>query len=149
MASILIARERKSGELVIGAYLVDIFCLGLKSTFSKYGLLPPEFEELVEMYYVNSGQTGIDCDPMLAQNIIYGGVEYAEDLGFEPDKDFNITQYLLDDVASLEFIDVEFGKDGKPFLITGPYDNLESIMRKLAKKGLVLGKDVDYIAGVE
>ena len=101
------------------------------------------------MYYVNSGQTGIDCDPMLAQNIIYGGVEYAEDLGFEPDKDFNITQYLLDDVASLEFIDVEFGKDGKPFLITGPYDNLESIMRKLAKKGLVLGKDVDYIAGVE
>ncbi len=149
LVSILIARERLNGKLIVGAYLIDTYCLGLKNTFFRYGLLPPEFEELEQMYFSGSGQVGIDCDPMLAQNIIYGGIEYAEDLGFEPDKDFHITQYLLDDVEEIEFIDVEFGKDGKPFLITGPYDDLEVIRRKLEKKGLELGKDVDYMIGLE
>ena len=70
----------------------------------------------------------------MAHNIIYGAIAYAEDLGFKPEKDWALSQFILEeDTEDIELIEVEFGKDGKPCFINGPFDNINSVLAKLNK----------------
>jgi len=55
--------------------------------------------------------------------------------GFSPRKDFKLSQYVLEDKNSVELCDnIEFGKDGQPYYVAGPNDNVEYIMRQLESK---------------
>jgi len=77
----------------------------------------------------------VECPIPLAHHVIYGGIAFAEQFGFKPHKDFKLSQYVLDDKADIEPCeDIEFGKDGEPFFISGPDDNVEHIMRQLESK---------------
>lgn len=74
------------------------------------------------------------CEIVKAHNIIYGGIDYAEELGFQPHKLFRITEYLLNpDLIDDGIDEIEFGKDGKPFFIAGPDDNVDRIINTLKK----------------
>lgn len=81
----------------------------------------------------------VPCDIVKAHNIIYGAIDYAEGLGFQPDKHFKITEYLLNPNLINDGIDeIEFGYDGKPFFIAGPDDNtirIISILERNMGKG--------------
>jgi hypothetical protein len=66
-------------------------------------------------------------------NIIYGGIEYAEDLGFEPHKDFKVTEFLLPPVEEVPFLPIEFGQQGRPYFYAGPHDNIPKIKAILDK----------------
>ncbi len=66
--------------------------------------------------------------------MIYASIEYAAQFGFEPQKDFALSQYLLVPRGELEEpYQLTFGKDGKPFFIAGPYDNVARILKQLEK----------------
>ena len=66
--------------------------------------------------------------------MIYQSIEYAEQFGLEPEKDFMLSQYLLAPRGELEEpYKLTFGKDGKPLFISGPYDNVAHIARQLDK----------------
>jgi hypothetical protein len=66
---------------------------------------------------MDQGQFGKVAYP-LVHNIIYGANAFAEDCGFKIHRDFELTQYVLeDDTDEIEYIDIEFGKNGEPFLI--------------------------------
>lgn len=133
---IFVSRKRNNGQLLVSFYLVDIWCLGLKDSFYRE-MEPYEYDEIVEK--TNStiqhqiGAEFVTCEPALAFNVIYGAVEYAEDLGFVPAKEFAITEYMLDDVEEVEYMDIEFGKNGKPFYASGPDDNVAKILNTLNK----------------
>lgn len=131
MAQIIISRQQPDGDLVFGVYLVDIFCLGLKNTFCNADFSMWKYKtELRERFYGNEGP--VDCPLSLAHNIIYGAIEFAAQFGFKPNKDFKLSQYVLEDKNSVEPCDdVEFGKDGQPFYITGPEDNVDRILKQL------------------
>lgn len=77
----------------------------------------------------------LSISPALAHELIYGAIEYAAQFGFQPHSDFKRAQYILDppDMHPRTGT-VEFGKDGQPFYISGPYDNDEAIVRQLARK---------------
>ncbi|NQT00574.1 MAG: hypothetical protein HQ580_00980 [Planctomycetes bacterium] len=46
-----------------------------------------------------------------------------------------MSQYVLEDKNSVELCDnIEFGKDGQPYYVAGPNDNVEYIMRQLESK---------------
>jgi len=131
IAHIMISRQKPNGEILIGHFMVDIFCLGLKDT--TYYMVPDKYEYEDYLDMLNSQNDFDIINQSLAFNLIYGAIEYAEDLGFEPHKDFAITEYILVDVDDVEYIDIEFGKDGKPFYMSGPYDNVEKIINTLKK----------------
>ncbi len=132
MASIVVSRKMAGGEYAMGFYLVDIFCLGVKNTGVKTNMDQFEFQEFVErIEYGLDDDKLIPCEPILAQNIIYGAVEYAEDLGFSPHKDFKHSEYMLDDVEDIDYLDIEFGVEGIPHFIVGPFDNMDRIVKKL------------------
>lgn len=115
LATIVVTRKQPSGKLISGVYLVDTMCLGLKDTYYHYSLTSYEYNDIMEQ--IGMMQNMITCDYVLAHNIIYGAIAFAEDLGFPPHKDFSITKYFLEeDDEGVEFMDIDFGKDGVPVL---------------------------------
>ena len=115
MASIIITRKHKTEKYTIGIYLVDTFALGTKDSFYKFHIDKSEVDEIVEK--ANEAKM-IETDYVLVHNIIYGANAFAEEHDFKTCKDFNISQYILEeDTEDIEFIDIEFGKDGEPFVI--------------------------------
>ena len=84
-------------------------------------------------------QNPVECSVDLGHQIIYGAIDYASELGFRPQKDFKLSRYVLEGRDKFgEITEVEFGKDGKPFYIAGPDDDVQAIMKKLEAK---LGPD--------
>lgn len=132
IANFVVARQRKNGTLLVGVYLIDMYCLGLKDTFYA------EFDDLedLEVKFLNAHKPVLDFEeitPNLCFNSIYGAIEYAEDIGFNPHKEFKITEYILDDVEDIEFEDIEFGFKGKPLFVAGENDNAARILTILDK----------------
>lgn len=115
MASIIVVRKHTNQNYTFGVYLVDIFALGTKDTFFNFNVAESVLTEMLERMeedkFIKTGYA-------LVHNIIYGGNEFAEDNGYKVCKDFKLTQFILEeDSEDIEFIDIEFGKDGEPFLI--------------------------------
>lgn len=117
LAFIMVIRKMGGNKFLLGSYMVDIFCLGIKDAFVKI-----VDEDELNQFIKESQWMNTECDITLAQNIIYGAMEYAEDLGFKPHPDFGLAQYVLDDIEDVEYMDIEFGKNGKPLYIQGDND---------------------------
>ncbi|MCH8217600.1 MAG: hypothetical protein IH892_12625 [Planctomycetes bacterium] len=130
LATILVSRRQPDEHLAFGVFLVDIFCLGLKNTFANVDFSESRYvREVVGRVYER--QESEPCDSGLAHQIIYGAIAYAKQFGFKPNKDFRLSQHLLDAAESIGPSDIEFGKDGKPLFISGPDDNVQKILHQL------------------
>jgi len=145
LVTILLSRRQPDDNLIFAVYLVDIFCLGLKNTFcnADYSLLDYKRELISKVY---NTETPVSCPPPLAHHLIYGSIEYAKQLGFKPNKDFKMSQYVLEELDNIEPCEgIEFGKDGKPLYISGPDDNADQILMQLEAK---VGRgNFDFIYG--
>ena len=135
LATILIARKHKTGNITFSSFIVDIFCLGVKDANSVFNRLEEDYDEYRDAIFGNNMNDEMPISYDLAHNIILGAIEYAKNLGFVPHKDWEFSQFMLEPKSSptVEKIEVKFGKDGKPFFISGPYDKVDSIITKLEK----------------
>lgn len=147
LVTIVLARQHKNGCYTFGSYLVDIFCLGLKQTM--VAINEPFTSYQSDREHLFTTQKRILVDYVVAHNIIYGAIAYAEELGFKPEKDWALTQYLLEpDDEGIDLIELEFGKNGRPFYIAGPYDKPYEVRQKLDKAVGPTGYDyIAYIRG--
>jgi len=132
---VLISRQKANGAIIMASYIVDMKCLGVKNTFFGYDLSPIRYRETIKEMGDSMEVNFVPIESTLAHNIIYGAVEFAEDCGFEPHKDFtSTTEYLLEKVESIEYLEIAFGdNEGKPLYIEGPHDDAEKIMATLNK----------------
>src|SRR5476651_1816007 len=89
ICNIIVSRRHKTGNFTVGIYLVDLYCLGVKNAMYEFNIDPEEYEYLTE----NSGDLE-ECEYVLAHNIIYGAIEFADDFGFQPHKDFAIAKFI-------------------------------------------------------
>lgn len=121
---VIVTRTKPSGKFVVGVYLIDVWCLGLKNTFLRANSDEDELAEIVQYVSDSEDLPLVRVDPVWVHHMIYGAIAYAKSLGFEPNKDFILTRYILEpeDVVEGPF-NFEFGKNGKPFLMVGPRDN--------------------------
>ena len=116
MAAIIVTRKHITGFLTFAAFQVDLYCLGVKDAHWQFNEPPNELDRIM------AGQAGfapddpfIKADYVLVHNIIYSALDYAEELGFKPHKDFKLAQFVLEeDDEKIDFIDIEFGLNGKP-----------------------------------
>ncbi len=124
VANIVIARMHTSGSITFCLYLVDLYCLGVKDSFFKFNVTYSEYKNFLEK--IEESMDMETADYVLVHNIILSGIEYAEELGFKPHKDFtSVTQYMLEeDTDDIELIEIECGKDGKPLYVQGPFDSI-------------------------
>jgi hypothetical protein len=131
LITIIVARKHSTGNVTFATYLMDLYCLGLKDTTTIFSKPDFEYREITAQMFMNHGGKQL-IHYTLAHNIIYGGIAYAEDLGFKPEKDWSMSQFILEeDTEDIELIDVTFGKGGKPYFVNGPYDNVNKIVAKL------------------
>jgi hypothetical protein len=133
LIEVLVARQQPDGDICFGMYLIDKYCLGLKDTLAKAGVPHSVYQKEV-VSSVFHGTKPEKCSPELAHQMIYAAIEYAEQFGFQPQSDFALTQNVLAPRGELaETYKLTFGKNGKPFFIAGPYDNVARILKQLEK----------------
>lgn len=115
LASIIVVRKHTNQNYTFGVYLVDLFALGTKDTFFNFNVSETVLSEMLERM---KDDKFIKAEYALVHNIIYGGNEFAEDNGYTINKNYKLTQFILEeDTEAIELIDIEFGKNGEPFLI--------------------------------
>lgn len=127
-AMITVTRVHINGNITFGAFLVDLYCLGVKEAFWDFNRHPADFEK-----YIDGQQNGnpygirvMRTDYVLVHNIIYGAVEYAGEIGFYPHRSFEPAKYILEeDDEHVKLINIEFGYKGKPFYISSPVNPAE------------------------
>lgn len=133
MVQLLVARQHTNGNITMCMYLVDLACLGVKDTTYKFNIQMEEYLELIDG--INTKMPVIKVSYELAHNIVYAGLEYAEEYGFKPHKDFtSISRFMLEeDTEDIELIEVECGIKGKPTFMHGPFDDLAKVTRIIAQ----------------
>jgi len=113
MANIMITRKHTNGNITIGSYIVDLKLRGVKDCVYKFNESSVQTDEFVKRY----PEMYQECDYNLVHNIIYAGLEFAGEYGFEPHKDFKIAQYILEeDTDDIPLMEIPLGDDGIPVL---------------------------------
>jgi hypothetical protein len=135
MGQVLVSRELDSGNVAFAVFLVDAYCLGVKDALYGIGSRAHYDFKLVSKITKHPVQ---HITPPCARNLVEGAVAYAMDLGFPPHSDYHVAQLIFGDIdASACSRRFEYGKDGKPLFVAGPYDSparCAQIARTLANR---------------
>ena len=89
-----------------------------------------KYEAMVDKAYSKFQQNYREITLEQAQAIIFGAVEYAQKLGLKLHWDWSKAKDHLGQ-PSENLLAIEFGRKGKPFYVSGPYDNPDKIVAKL------------------
>lgn len=143
-ASVTVVRQAGFNRLEVCTYLVDVWCLGVKDVSGLRKINPTTYKDFVNFVYQKfpNGSTEISLE--LAQAIVLGAVDYAATLGLQPHRDFAAVRSHLGTWNGE--LKLNFGKDGKPFYYSGPYDDPMKIVKTLEQN--VGEGNFDYIIGV-
>jgi len=132
LASLLVAREQGPGRVRVCGYLVDVYCLGLKDFLGPRAMDRHGLAAFARSYFDAYDAPPLAAPIELAQHLVFGAVEYARNLGFEPAPGF-----LPAAAAHLGPWDgpsaIEFGNQGKPFFVQGPRDDPNAVMETLER----------------
>jgi transcriptional regulator with XRE-family HTH domain len=141
LSEVLVVR-RESHRYEVSAFLVDYWCLGVKNALFKK-CDERKYELMLEKVEKTFGESFKEISIEQAQAIIFGSIDYAATLGFQPHTDFAKSKESLG--ARLENLQpLQFGKDGKPFYFCGPHDNQMKIIQTLKEN--VGDGNFDYAA---
>lgn len=120
---VVVAREQEPGKVMFANYMVDLTCLGIKDAYTRTDIPLSKFERVLTEMCNDEPEK---CSVELAHEVIYGALEFAEHYGFKPHPDFQaqMADLMLDAPEAHPRVDhVAFGRDGKPYYISGPYDD--------------------------
>jgi hypothetical protein len=122
MAQVLISRQLTTGQVAFATFLVDRYCLGVKDVFSGFMNRGEYFERLYDRIAARSEI--VVLKPATARKLVEGAVEYARSLGLSPHSDYYNAHQIFGNIDPAECDrEFEFGCDGKPLFIAGPYDS--------------------------
>ncbi len=130
-AQIFVVRLDRN-RYILASYLVDYWCLGVKDALGPRKFDRSKYEAFIENAYARFDEGYEEITLEQAQSIVWGAVDYAADLGLQPHKDFEKAKSLLGKRPE-NLLDIEFGRNGKPFYFSGPYDNAQKILATLRK----------------
>lgn len=126
----LFIKRQPGGKFTFANILVDRLCLDVKNSLANCNFTQIELDELIDKMKQNA--PCVEVTPAYFHNFIYGAIDFAGELGFNPSKDFYIVEYILDSNLVDDGIDeIEMGWEGKPLYIEGPYDNSKKIFNAL------------------
>jgi hypothetical protein len=131
LAAVLVARRHRYDKVSVCGYLADVYCLGVKNA------LGPEItDDLGLREFRRRFFSGYHADPFeapieLAREVVFGSIDYARGLGFEPHPGFAAAQAHLGPWSGPSTI--TFGKHGRPFYISGPDDTPSAVLRTLQR----------------
>jgi hypothetical protein len=139
MGNVVVAKQASDGMIAVSAFVLDVFCLGVKDAFFTL-LSEREYEQQLKAGLARSAgvhyfeAAHVTC----VKKLIEGAVAYAHGLGFKPHSDYEVANRILDSMDSVSCpVRYSYGKDGKPFYIQGPHETpsrAKKIIEKLRSK---------------
>ena len=138
---VVVSRLHTGGKISFACYLIDTYCTGVKDSMYKLRTEKEEFDYILES--LSKTNELEECSYEEAHNIVYGAVDFAEEIDIAPDNSFKLTKYILEeDTEDVPLIEYEFGKDGKHFLVATDQYNASKYLPKLKQ---AYGNDFKYI----
>lgn len=147
----MVAKKLPDGLIGVGIFLVDVYCLGVKDAF--FGSLgAAEYPATLDRVLHGEREA---MAPACAKKLIEGSVAYASDFGLTPHRDYRQAKHVLDNIDATECAETfEFGRDGKPYYVSGPNDSpsksralIDRLLRRCGAEGfdytLGLGPDLE------
>lgn len=143
IGQVVIARELSIGQIAVVIFLLDVYCLGAKDIM--FGVFSTsEYREKTRF------STDGSFEPIAAQaarNLVEGAVEYAQRLGLAPHPDYRVANRIFAGInptsSDRQF---SYGKDGKPFYVSGPRDTPAKSRRIVAALNRACGPGgFDYL----
>lgn len=131
LAMVLIAEPRRRDRLSVCGYLVDTWCLGVKNAFGPRSMGTNEFVTFKRDYFEPWDSECISVPLELAQHLVFGVIDYARGLGFEPHRDFRRARQALGAWNAPSAI--TFGLDGEAVYVNGPYDDEKRVVATLER----------------
>jgi hypothetical protein len=132
LVTVVAARERGGSKVSACSYLVDVYCLGVKNAMGPRVVERRKLPEFRFQVFRTYAGPPLEAPLELAQQLVFGAVEYARGLGFEPHPDFAACAGHLGEWQGPSVIG--FGYQGKPMFIAGPHDDAARIMKRLNRK---------------
>jgi hypothetical protein len=136
LVSVLVTRPERNRRVRLCGWLVDVYCLGVKDVVGPRVVNERRAAEFADSFFTAYQARPIEAPLDLAQQLVFGAVEYARGLGFEPARGFAATTDQLGPWAGPSAI--SFGRDGRPFFVQGPHDDADAILRTLERS---VGRD--------
>ena len=144
MGWVILSREMPSGSIAVALFLVDSYCLGVKDAFAR--VVPRSVYDQQYLRKMRDQSPSQPIAPADARKFLKDAVDYAFCLGLSCHPDYLKAVQLFGDVnAADSAATFEFGKNGKPFFISGPNDTPERCRQIVAILGNALPADgFDY-----
>jgi hypothetical protein len=141
---VLVSRS-VSNRFQVCTYLVDYWCLGVKDVIGPRQMDRAKYDKFVRTVYDSYSEGYEEITLQQAQDIIFGSIEYASQLGLKPHADFAQARDHLGEWSVKT--DLKFGRDGSPFFIAGPYDNASKIVRTIEQA--TGARNFDFLAPLD
>jgi hypothetical protein len=125
MGTLVLARGHTS-DLTVAVFLLDSFALGVKDVMFR-----SMDREQLERYLdsADAGSKMVPIDPSEARKLLRELAAWSKGHGFAPHRDFVAVEKFFGDVSSDDSDRVfRFGRDGKPVLISGPFDSDDELL---------------------
>lgn len=146
MAAIYVLK-RVRADYVMGGFLVDTLCLGLKDAWGRLDVGPVSFRETVQEYGQNLEM--MSTTPALAWRLIAGGVRIAQDNGFRLPPRYERWITILGDPAECASADLsDFGDENGKLHYIGSMEDLRRRLVNCTPEEFMSREDVEVTTEV-
>jgi len=145
IGNVLLSRELPNGRVALALFLVDRYCLGVKDAMWNV-VTRAEYENSF-LAKLNDRYEFIPYSAESTRHLVESAVDYAAQFGLAPHSDYHKAKLIFRGIDANDSADeFEYGKDGKPYFVAGPYDSPERCARILAALTEHCGEDgFDYL----
>ena len=131
MGWVVLSREIPNGTVAVATFLVDRYCLGVKDLHAEV-IGRATYDEKYDRK-MRTEMRPRQVSPADARKLLDEAVAYARELGFSPPADYpKVLPIFGSTDPAQSTAQYEFGKDGKPYFIAGPYDTPQRCRQILA-----------------
>ena len=108
LAIVTITRKHTNGNITVAVFEVDLKLRGITDCIYKFNETQRSLDEIVS----ENPELHEECGYELAHNIIHAALEFAEENGFKPHRNFKTAQYILEeDTDDIPIIEIPLGDD--------------------------------------
>jgi len=97
LGNIMVTRRTSDGSIAISAFIVDVYCLGVKNALSSVSS-EHDYEHKIKSRIIETheDQQFENVHPACARKLIEGAISYAKELGFYPHRDYKDAKGILE-----------------------------------------------------
>lgn len=127
LATVCFTRELPKDRYLGAIFLVDLGCLGVKDVITN-NYAAAELEGFLADYI----QEFEPCEPAFAVKVVTSAVDFARAIGFDPSPEYLEAAEIFGDVDPADCDEeVKLGRDGRPFYVAGPHDDVDAVIAKI------------------